>query len=58
MMQDGAHNRDGNRVYMFRWSILFGVPSKLSAKLEVNVSVPIHLDVWGLHPFVRLAHSL
>ena len=57
MMQDGTLNCDGNRLHMFRWSILFGAPSKLSAKSEVNVSVAIHLDVWGPHPFVHLSHS-
>ena len=51
VMWDGAHNCNGNRFHLFGWSILFGVPSKLSAKLEVNVSVTIHLDVRGPHPF-------
>ena len=58
MMQDGAHNCNGNRLHLFRWSISFGVPLKLLAKLEVNVSVAVHLDVWSPHPFLHLAHSL
>ena len=57
VMQECTQDRDGNRFHTFRWSILFGVTSKLLAKLEVNVSVSIHLDVWGPHPFACLAHS-
>ena len=58
MMQNGAHNQDGNRLNMFRWRISFGVPSKLLTESKVDVSVAMHLDVWGSHPFVHVAHSL
>ena len=47
VMQDGAHNCNGNRLYSFRWSILFGAPLKLLTKLEVDVSMAIHSDVRG-----------
>ena len=52
VMWDGAHNCNGNRFHLFGWSILFGVPSKLSAKLEVWLSiwmsgVPIRLCAWS-----------
>ena len=54
VMQDGAHNCNGNGCHLFRWSISFGGPLKLLANMEVDVSVAIHLDFRGPHPFVCL----
>ena len=46
VMQNGAHNCNGNRLHTFGWRNLFGVPSKLLTESEVNVSVAVHLDIW------------
>ena len=45
MLKDGAHNCNRNGLHLFRWSISLGVPSKSSAKSEVNFSVTVHSGV-------------